>query len=153
MAFNYSVDQPPTDWKQYPKSFLRAAIPKLNVSKSWSDAWNWLAATGLTDILKSGGCPVIEKFNPKKTGLTTATYSYQIKANPKLNYFIALSIFDKNGKFISTNPTSKLSGEGEIKSTKGEIGAIQLSVKPFGVDDVIDFKRIQFTEVQQPLLF
>ena len=141
----------PSTWEQYPKSFLMAAIPVLKAEGTFDKAWHKLAQLGITGLLKSGGCPVITDFFPVKKDMTTVSYSYVIKANPSLDYFVVVSIYDKGGKFIVSEISPKITNDGQIKSTKGEVGSVKLSVKPVGIDGVVDSKIIKFEDIQSRL--
>jgi len=142
----------PGDWIDYPYSFLVAAVPIFHEQGTFPKAWHKLAQLGITGLLKSKGCPVITEFKPVKKNTTTASYSYVIKANPRLDYIIVVSIFNKNKKLIKTNVSINLVGNGEIESPSDEIASIRLTVRPTGIDVVVDKKEIVFRQ-EQPSLF
>jgi len=142
----------PSDWTKYPKSFLVAAVPIFHEEGGdFAKAWHKLAQLGLTGLLKMNGCPEITEFEPVKKDATTVSYSYVIKANPSLDYFITVSIFDKDKKFITHGASPNLIGKGEIKSPDREIESIKLLVRVTGVDSVVDKKIITFKQEQGSL--
>ena len=143
----------PSNWTKYPKSFLVAAIPIFHEEGGdFAKAWHTLAQRGITGLLKSNGCPVITEFEPVKKDATTVSYAYVIQANPHLDYFVTISIRDKEGKFLKSEVSPNLVNmAGEIKSPNGEVGSIKLSVKPVGVDGIIDTKIISFKQEQGKL--
>jgi calcineurin-like phosphoesterase family protein len=141
----------PTDWVDYPKSFLIAAVPIYHEQGTFPKTWHKLAQLGITGLLKSNGCPVITELKPVKKDSTTVSYSYVIKANQNLDYFISISIFDKNKRFLKSDVSPNLTGQGELKSPNGEVGSIKLTVRPTGIDGVIDTKTVEFRQEQAPL--
>ena len=143
----------PSNWTKYPKSFLVAAIPIFHEEGGdFAKAWHTLAQRGITGLLKTGGCPEITEFEPVKKDMTTVSYAYVINANPHLDYFVTVSIYDKDSKFLKSEVSPNLVNKAvEIKSPNGEVGSVKLSVKPMGIDGVIDTKIITFKQEQGKL--
>ena len=142
----------PSTWEKYPKSFLVAAVPVYHEEGTFPKTWHKLAELGITGLLKSNGCPEITEFEPVKKDAITVSYAYVIQANPQLDYFITVSIFDKDNKFLKSEASPNLVNKaGEIKSPNGEVGSIKLSVKPIGIDGIIDTKIIKFKQEQGSL--
>ncbi len=143
----------PETWEKYPNSFLVAALPILSTEKTFPKTWHKLAEIGLTGLLKVGGCPEISSFTPIKVNMRTIIYSYGIKANPRLDYFITLSIFNTKGKFLTSDFFAGLKQTNkEIKSLDDEIGSIKLSVRATGIDNVVDTRVVTFKDTQPMLL-
>lgn len=154
MSFEYTIEQPPDNWKKYPKSFLRAAVPILNQAGSWPKAEHILAEIGLTQLFKAGGCPVIKSFKAEQRGLLGVNkiiFSYEIEANSKLDYLITISMYDKHKRFISAEPFSSLNKTGSIEE-KRPVKSVALTIRAIGVDGVVDTKKFDFTPFQ-PSLF
>ncbi len=142
----------PGDWVDYPHSFLVAAVPIFHEQGTFPKVWHKLAELGITGLLKAGGCPEIIKFQPVKKDSHTVIYSYDIKANPNLDYFISLSVFNKDKKFLKSEVSANLMGNGEIKSPTDEVSLVRLAVRPVGIDGVIDTKSYNFRQEQPALL-
>ena len=149
--FEYSIEFPPTNWKLYPKSFLRAAIPILNAAGDYTVANQQLSKLGLTMLRKAKGCPEIESFTATKKGLLTVNYSYRIKANNKFGYIVVVSVYDRQGNYLQADTSTELVGKGTIQITGAEIFSVKLRVRPVSYNTVVDTKIITFKETQPPL--
>lgn len=68
----YSLKNPPKNWKDYPESFLRVAIPVLNnysekpIAMQMGLAWSSLNKLGLKEFLAEGAYPEIKELNFKR---------------------------------------------------------------------------------------
>jgi hypothetical protein len=157
----YSVERPPENWKDYPKSYLTAAIPvlnayisdsKLTLQQAFANANHELAKLGYTHVLKLGGCPKIVEFKPEKVNSKKVRYSYNIKGSPALIYKVFVSLLDNKGAIVATKFDTKLDEPGsELVSTEGEVVAIRLSVKPWDADKIVDTQEIPFAMKQSSL--
>ena len=144
----------PTDWVDYPNSFLVAAVPIYHEEGTFPKTWHRLAILGYTHILKLGGCPVIKEFNPVKKDSSRVDYSYKIVGSPALIYKVFVSLLDAKGNILETKFESSLEEPGDmIKSIeKSEVAAIRLTVKPWDADKIVDSKTVTF-KLRQSSLF
>jgi hypothetical protein len=148
----YTVDNPPKNWAQYPKSFLNEAIPVLTAFKdNFALSWKHLGEQGLTQKLKAGACPVIKKLDAIKKSEKTEI-SYEIDGSESEDYFISLSLYSGK-KFIRT----LMMGTGQLKSvldvaTDEELTEIRLNVRLSGFNDVSDSKVVVLEATQPSLL-
>lgn len=147
----YTVENPPKNWAQYPKSFLREAVPALNSLKdNFALAWKYLGEMGLTKALKDGACPVIENLDAFRSSKITEI-SYDISGHKAYDYFISVSLYSK-GKFIRTI----MMGTGQLRSTvkvetDEEITEVKLNTRLSGFNDVSDSKVIRLEPRQGEL--
>lgn len=143
----------PSDWVDYPYSFLVAAVPILHEEGTFPKTWHKLAMLGYTHILKLGGCPVIKEFKPVKRDSKRVDYSYKIQGSPALIYKVFISLLSNNGDVIETHFSSKLEEPGNtLTSDKGEVASIRLTVKPWDADKIVDSKTVTF-QLRQASLF
>jgi hypothetical protein len=144
----------PTDWVDYPTSFLVAAVPIYHEEGTFPKTWHRLAILGYTHILKLGGCPVIKEFNPVKKGSASVDYSYKIQGSPALIYKVFVSILDAKGNILETKFSSSLEESGDMLTSKekSEVSAIRLTVKPWDADKIVDSKTVTF-KLRQSSLF
>lgn len=147
----YTVENPPKNWEQYPKSFLREAIPALNSLKdNFAMAWKYLGEMGLTQALKAKACPVIENLDAFRSSNITEI-SYDISGNKAYDYFISISLYSGN-KHVRT----LMMGTGQLRSTvkvetDEEITEIKLNTRLSGFNDVSDSKVIDLVPKQGEL--
>jgi hypothetical protein len=144
----------PTDWKDYPYSFLVAAVPIYHEEGTFPKTWHKLAMLGYTHILKLGGCPIIKEFNPVKKDSTRVDYTYKIQGSPALIYKVFVSLLDAEGNILETKFGSGLEEPGDTMRVKdkGEVAAIRLTVKPWDADKIVDSKTVTF-KLRQASLF
>jgi hypothetical protein len=143
----------PTDWEDYPHSFLVAAVPIYHEEGTFPKTWHKLAMLGYTHILKLGGCPVIKEFKPVKKSSSRVDYSYMIQGSPALIYKIFVSLLDDKGNILETRFGSSLEEPGDtmMVKDKGEVSAIRLTVKPWDADKIVDSQTKTFQLRQAPL--
>ncbi len=144
----------PTDWVDYPNSFLVAAVPIYHEEGTFPKTWHRLAVLGYTRILKLGGCPIIKGFNPVKKSSNKVDYSYKIQGSPALIYKVFVSILDNKGNILDTKFSSKLEESGTTVDIEGkdEVMAIRLTVKPWDADKIVDSQTKSF-KLRQASLF
>jgi hypothetical protein len=143
----------PTDWVDYPHSFLVAAVPIYHEEGTFPKTWHRLAMLGYTHILKLGGCPIIKEFKPVKKNSASVDYSYKIQGSPALIYKVFVSLLDSKGNILETKFSSSLEEPGDMLTSKekSEVAAMRLTVKPWDADK-IDSKTVTF-QLRQASLF
>jgi formylmethanofuran dehydrogenase subunit B len=154
---NYTKENPPENWKQYPVSFLNEAVPILNQlmkkqdkEKAFTNTWDHINVSGLGKALKQGACPEIEELTAVKKSKTTEI-KYKIKGSQDHEYFISVGLYS-NKKHVRTLMMGYKQLESDVKvDTDEDLTEIHLNVRLSGFNEVSCTKTILLNPEQGSL--